>query len=305
MENQMHEVIFMGLRRNSVWIVVISMLVLALTLSNCGKGPREGCDSEVTTSKDGIQSTLVTPLFIVTPQDPFSVEALWQEGPHADTFVVAEDNTNNSCTQCHSPMNWNPTSENQPVKWTASQIDISPPTPLIDEVEWNNVSCNVCHPGEKDQIRGEFAWLENAPTDEYSEVDSSTVLCQKCHLAGEVEGHHSLDVEGSHSEFLCTDCHDAHSTAATCSSAGCHEPFTAECESIETHDKPHAEVTCSACHDNGEPQIKWNEEFQAWDTFRLSSRGNPVEYEPYTSHNLTLEVDCDRCHAPGDHPWDP
>jgi hypothetical protein len=301
----MHEVIFMGVRRNFVWVVVIIMLALALILSHCGKGPREGCDPESTTSKDGIQSTFIAPLFTETPQDPVSVEAIWQEGPHADTYVVAEDQTNNSCAKCHSPMNWNPTSEELLTSGMGNQIEIDLTTPLTDEVEWNKVGCAVCHPGEKDQIKGDFAWLESAPTGDYSEVDSSTALCQKCHLLEEVEGHHSLYVEGSHSEFVCTDCHDAHSTAATCSSAGCHEPFAAECESIETHDKPHAEVTCSACHDCGEPQIKWNEEHQAWDTFRLSSEGNPMEYKPYTSHNLALEVDCDRCHAPGDHPWDP
>jgi hypothetical protein len=301
----MPEVIVAGSRRNAVWVVVIPMLALALTLSHCGKGPREGCDSESTKSKGGIQSTLIAPLFTATPQDPVSVEAIWQAGPHAATYVVAEDQTSNSCAKYHSPLNWIPTSEELPVNWTASQINFSPPTSPTDEVEWNNVSCIVCHPGEKDQIKGDFAWLESAPTGEYSEVDSSTVLCQKCLLSEEVKGHHSLHVEGSHSEFVCTDCHDAHDTSATCSSTGCHEPFGLECESIETHDKPHAEVTCSVCHDNGEPQIKWNEELQAWDTFYSSSEGNPMEHEPYTSHNLVLEVDCDRCHAPGDHSWDP
>jgi hypothetical protein len=301
----MHEVIFMGLRRNSHWVVVITTLVLALALSHCGKGPREGCDSEGTTSKDRIQSTHIAPLFTETPQDPVSVETIWGASPHAATYVVAREKTNNACAKCHSPLNWTPISKEIPDSGIDTQIDTDPTTTLIAETEWQDIGCSVCHPDEKNNIKGDIAWLESALTGEYSEVDSSTALCQKCHLAEEVEGHYSLYVEGSHSEFLCTDCHDPHSTAATCSSIACHEPFAAECEKIETHDKPHAEVSCSACHDNGEPQIKWNEEHQAWDTFRLSLRGNPMEYEPYTSHNLALEVDCDRCHAPGDHPWDP
>jgi hypothetical protein len=292
-------------RRNSGWGVVFTMLALALTLSNCVKRPREGCDSESTTPEDGVRSTLVAPLFTATPQNPVSIEALWQEGPHADTYVVAEDKTNNSCARCHSPVNWTPSSEELPASWKVSQIDISPPTPLIAEVEWRNVGCDICHPGEKDQIRGEFAWLEIAPTGGYSDVDTSTVLCQKCHLAENVEGHESVIVESSHADLFCTDCHDAHSITATCSSADCHEPFADECESIETHDKPHSEVTCSACHDGGESKINWNEDLGKWDTFR--SEGNEIEdeFKPFTSHNIVLEVNCDRCHEPGNHPWDP
>jgi hypothetical protein len=291
--------------RKFVWIVISLMLTLSLSLSACGSRSKDGCEEESNSPEKGNYSTPVEPLLTATPQDPLLIEALWQDGPHADTHVVAKDNTNNSCARCHSPLNWIPISEEMPASWTASQIEISLPTPLIAKLDWSNVGCIVCHPGEKDQIAGNFAWLEIAPQGIYSEVDTSTSLCQKCHLAGDVEGHYSISVKGSHSEFLCTDCHDAHDTTATCNSAGCHEPFAAECESIETHDKPHAEVTCSACHDGGEPEIEWNDVLQAWDTFNSTSEGNSGESKPYTSHNIVMEVDCDRCHAPGDHPWDP
>jgi len=299
------EVILVPDKRNIAKILLPSLWVLSLALSSCGNKPREGCEPENDPFENGNNITLTEPLLTATPQDPATVEAVWLSGPHAETYVIAEDMTNISCAQCHSPLNWNPSSGEVTVSWTDGQTGMVHPSPLIGEVDWQNIGCVVCHRGEKDQIQGEIAWFDPISMDEYADVESSTALCQKCHRAGEIDGHHSISLEGSHSELLCTDCHDPHNTSATCSSAGCHEPFAAECESIKTHDKPHSQVTCSACHDGEEPQIEWNEELQAWDTFRSGSIGIPMEHEPYTSHNIVRDVDCDRCHAPGDHPWDP
>lgn len=281
------------------------LLTMALTLSCCGGRSSEGCEVERSAPQDNNSSSFAEPHKAVISQDPDVIETVWEAGPHADTYVVSMDNTNSSCARCHSPMNWTPTSEEIPASWTARLIDTETGPLLISKMEWANVDCQICHNVEKGQIIGEIAWLEIAPQGIYSEVDTSTALCQKCHLAEGVEGHEAVMVESSHADFLCADCHDAHSTIASCSSAGCHEPFAEECESIETHDKPHSEVTCNACHDGGESKIDWNEELGKWDTFL--SEGNAItdEFKPFTSHNVVLEVNCDRCHAPGDHPWDP
>jgi hypothetical protein len=113
-------------------------------------------------------------------------------------------------------------------------------------------------------------------------------------------GHRAVTLGANHAELDCTACHEAHDGSASCTGSGCHEPFAAECEPPQTHDKPHAQVSCSACHDAQGLEIIWNEGTAKWDTAVAYREG---ELRPYTSHNLALEVDCDRCHEPGNHPW--
>jgi hypothetical protein len=276
-------------------------IFLTLTMVGCGR-PREGCDpkpeeSNISNLEDA------NPTVIPTLQSPEMIQTIWDAGPHADTFVVSEDNTNSSCARCHAPLNWAPTKEDIPVSWVENQIDPATSSSYISNAEWKHVSCSSCHASEEAQRQGNFSWLEIPSLERYSDVETTTQLCQKCHFESPHPGHRALSIDGAHSELLCTDCHDSHDATATC--AACHEPFAQECESIDTHDKPHSEVTCSACHDAGEPEIQWNEELLAWDTFRPDLMNDLDGYESYVSHNILLEVDCDRCHSPGDHPWDP
>lgn len=280
-------------------------LLLTILLVGCGNRTREGCKPENQVQGDDPELQVPDPMAIPTLQDPETIRALWHDGPHANTFILSEDNTNSSCARCHAPLNWTPTKVDIPASWVERQIDPAPASLHISEKEWTHVDCEVCHSSQENQIDGKFAWLEIAPLETYAEMETTTQLCQKCHLESMHDSHQPLILKGSHGDFNCTDCHDPHSSSATCSSSTCHEPFAKECERIETHDKPHSEVTCVACHDGDEPEIEWNEEQQAWDTVRPSLANNPKDYEPYVSHNIMLAVDCDRCHAPGDHPWDP
>jgi len=292
-------------KKVSRWSIVSLFLMFTIFLAGCGGRTREGCDPVAATPENGNNSLIADPLITATPQDPETIQAVWKVSPHADAYVVAVDNMNSSCARCHAPLDWAPTAKDIPANWTANKVEVAPASVLITELEWTHVDCKVCHNTEVDQITGDFVWLEIAPLEIYSEVETSTELCQKCHLTNKLEGHQSLMLEGNHRDFLCTDCHDAHTTTATCSSSGCHEPFANECESIETHDKPHSEVTCSACHAGGDPRIDWNEDVGAWDTFVPVGDEMDDEFKPFTSHNILLEVDCDRCHEPGNHPWDP
>jgi hypothetical protein len=111
--------------------------------------------------------------------------------------------------------------------------------------------------------------------------------------------------EGVHAEQYCIDCHDAHNGSATCGSSTCHQTFGQECIAIETHDKPHSEVTCGGCHDGLGLPIGWNEVIGKWDTFLGGDPRIDQDARPINSHSIVREVDCDRCHSPGDHPWDP
>ncbi len=273
-------------RNNLLTALVIFLMTI---LSACGGSGRPQC--EPTPGAD--DSAAANPTS--TPQSPEEIRALWSSGPHADTQVLSEDGQNEDCATCHDRLNWIPSkSSNSTVgsKWASS-----PSTePVLDE---GAVTCEICHEGEPGE--GEIAWLADPPMHVYEEVMGPTQLCIKCHLENDTEGHLGISVMGPHIDFECVDCHNSHDTTSSCTDSGCHSPFAQECEPIQTHDKPHAEVTCSACHDATGMTIAWNEAYSAWDTF--IEVGEDAASRSITSHQLAPEVDCDRCHEPGNHPW--
>lgn len=289
-------------RSTMSWCWLVLPLAFLLTVTSC-QGKRDDCEEKNPNPKGNTPDNNLALLPTATSQDPEMIQAIWETGPHADTYIVSDENTNSNCTRCHAPMNWNPTLENSAESSGGSSAKSAINSNFVSEGDWLHVGCSVCHKTENEQIVSDHVWLENPLQQEYIEVDSSTALCDKCHLAAEVDGHESVIVEGSHIDFQCTDCHDAHDGTASCSASGCHEPFAQECERIQTHDKPHSETSCSACHDAGEPKIAWNEANEVWDAFTPLGEGTTDEIKPYTSHDIILEVPCDRCHAPGNHPW--
>lgn len=271
---------------------IIMLLAACGLLSGCGK-PRPACATEPPAAGSTPQATEVA-------LDPEQVQLLWEAGPHASSQAFENNGEDGSCARCHALESWAPTEVELPLSW--SQAGIAPGTTLARaQGEWSPVGCAVCHQGEPEAIEGEIAWLEVPPALVYSPVESVTELCEKCHLAGDVENHLSVAVSGSHVEMTCTDCHDPHDGTASCTGSGCHEPFTLECEPIETHDKPHMEASCAACHDADGLDIDWNDADQAWDTVIRDATGGG--YRPYASHALVLQVACERCHEPGNHPW--
>jgi hypothetical protein len=265
--------------------VIFSMTILTA----CGGSRRPPCEP----TPNGDDSAAANPAS--TPQSPEEIRTLWDSGAHADTQVLREDDQNEDCATCHDRSNWIP---GQISSSAVRSILASSPATDTNSDE-GAVTCENCHVGEPGE--GEIAWLADPQMGEYDEISGPTQICKKCHLENGYEGHLGIFVMGPHDDFECVECHDSHDTTSSCTASGCHSPFAQECEPIQTHDNPHAEVTCSACHDATGMQIAWNEEHSAWDTFTEVSEDAAARF--VTSHQLALEVDCDRCHEPGNHPW--
>ena len=231
--------------------------------------------------------------------DPVIIETAWKSSPHADTFILDETGQNNTCAQCHAPINWLPSMEDLPESCYACKFELEPPPPTIAESEWLDVPCKVCHKlDKKDNVQPEYAWLEIAPLDEYASVASPSELCLKCHAPVDVPGHGIPQVGGDHPGYQCTDCHSAHDTIASCDAAGCHDNVIQPSTPIPGHDADHSSVACAACHDGSGMEVGPDEESGLWTTF-LSSNGDRFAF---TSHNIVLEAKCDRCHFAGN-PW--
>jgi hypothetical protein len=230
--------------------------------------------------------------------DPDAIRVAWQENPHADTYVLTEQGTNSACARCHSPVNWIPSMEDMPESCYSCKFTIEPPPPLIEEQNWEHIQCNVCHKVKKDEVAPEYAWLEIPPIEEYAQVSSSSELCLKCHSGAQLPGHPAVEVAGAHADMLCTDCHDAHTAAASCGPAGCHTALDEQPGPIPGHDSDHQAVSCAACHDAGNLIVQPDEEGY-WVTFLPGEQEAAIAF---TSHNTVLEAPCERCHFRGN-PW--
>jgi hypothetical protein len=193
--------------------------------------------------------------------------------------------------------------EDLPESCYACKFELEPPPPTIAEADWADVACKVCHKvDKKDNILPEFAWLEIAPLGEYATVASASELCLKCHASGDVPGHGSIQLEGDHPGYVCTDCHSAHDTKASCLEAGCHDAVVEAATPIAGHDADHQAVTCGACHDGSGMEVGPDEETGLWTTFVSRTTATGDERFAFTSHAIVLASSCERCHFP-DNPW--
>lgn len=281
------------------WWFIVVISVLGMSLTSCEGRP--SCESiEATATAVALAAGTSVPL------EAGEVEERWERGVHAHTFITGDsEGGNSSCARCHSPMDWEPLASERPEAWEAHSLEgISEPN-QISEQEWSHVHCEVCHAQPNNEIDGEFSWLEIPPLGIYEEVATIGQLCKKCHIPEVDNDHTPFIFVGVHAELNCTDCHDAHDGSATCGTSTCHQSFSQECIEIETHDKPHSEITCGGCHDGLGLAIGWNKELEKWDTYYGGDPRIEQGARPFNSHNIVLAVDCDRCHAPGDHPWDP
>lgn len=285
------------MKRRDGWIGTVRVLglLMALTLVACGTDgdeTREQVAPEVERQAGPTQISDSPPANEAGP----SVEAisgLWQEGAHASTFVLDEQDQNSTCARCHAPVNWLPSMDDMPESCMACKFEVDPPPPVIPEGEWTHVECKVCHKYKKDVLQPEAVWLEIAAIEEYIEVASVTELCDKCHLAGGLEAHASIRVAGDHAGYDCTDCHDAHSTQASCGGVDCHPTQMDGSEGIVGHDADHASVSCSACHDAAGMSVGPAVESGLWLTYL------PETEIAMTSHETQRSVDCSRCHFAG------
>ncbi len=233
--------------------------------------------------------------------DPAAIEAAWKASEHARTFVVDASGQNNSCAQCHAPINWLPSMDTLPESCFACKFELEDPPPYIPEDAWTHIPCKVCHRLDRDDnVQPEIAWLDIAPLDEYIDVASSTELCLKCHAPTDIPQHGRVELVNAHADYECTDCHDAHTATATCVSEACHSDVIQPTIPIPGHDADHQAVACVACHDASGMQVGLDDESNLWITFAIG----PADTEPFAfpSHDIVLESRCDRCHFV-DNPW--
>ena len=226
---------------------------------------------------------------------PDSIQPLWEASPHAHTYVLDELGMNSTCALCHAPINYVPSMEDMPEACSTCKFEVEPPPPTIAEADWDNVPCNVCHRVKKGEVQPEYAWLAIPPIDEYEDLNSTTDLCLKCHGQSDIAGHEMPDLANAHAGYTCTQCHDAHSTIATCASEICHANAKTPTPPIPGHDADHQAVTCWACHDAAGLAVGPDGQGN-WTTLL------PASSIPYASHNIVKQASCDRCHFVNN-PW--
>ena len=232
---------------------------------------------------------------IPTEIAPTQIQSLWEASPHAQTYVLDELGINSTCARCHAPINYVPSMDDMPASCAVCKFEIAPPPPTIAEADWDNVPCNVCHRLKKGEVQPEYAWLSIPPIDEYEDVASTTDLCLKCHGQIDIAGHEMPDLANAHAGYTCTQCHDAHTTTATCASEVCHANALNPPAPIPGHDNNHEAVTCWACHDAAGLAVGPDEQGN-WVSFL------PESSIPYASHNIVKQALCERCHF-ADNPW--
>ena len=285
-------------------IYSITILIFILFITACNEkndsNNSQSTNNQTSQSNDSGQTSNDQQDGTVSEDPLVIIETSWENSPHANTYVVDSKEQNNDCAQCHSPINWMPTLDNLPESCFVCKFEVSDPEPYISESEWESVKCMTCHKfNKKGEIEEGIFWLEIAPLEQYADVETSTELCTKCHLEMDnIERHPGTQIAGAHEGYNCDDCHDPHSTSATCSSAECHSTFGMEDPPVLGHDDDHQLVTCVACHDADGLDVGPNVE-NAWFTFLTEGE----ETYQYSSHNVVLAVDCERCHYP-DNPWD-
>ncbi len=245
--------------------------------------------------------------------DPIAdAQQLWKTSAHANAFVVDDQGKNNSCAQCHAPINWKPTLDDIPETCLVCKFELEEPPPFISENDWTHVPCLVCHEEDKKgNIQPEYTWLEIPALEEYASVETTTELCLKCHEASKAPEHVTVVVGGDHTGMQCTECHQPHSSTTSCDSADCHPDVFSSTDSIVGHDEEHQDVSCVACHDSAGWEVGPDEELGYWITYipwvyeiNVGEADTIVETGiiPFTSHEIVLEAPCERCHF-SENPW--
>lgn len=278
--------------------LILLFLIAGLTACQSSESPTASSpDAQATQPSRGGEATSEDPVDEQEAPSAGDIKQAWQTSPHANTYVEGD---NNVCARCHAPVVFVPSIDDISESCLVCKFEIAPPPNSLAQETWTNIECNVCHLVNKnDEVEPEYAWLLFLLINEYEQVDSSTELCGKCHTDPDLDlpGHMAVIVGGAHADYSCTDCHDAHSTTASCGAAGCHDDMAAD---IPGHDEAHESVSCVACHDADDMAIGPGEDLGTWITF-LPPDSEGVSY-PFTSHNTQLEANCDRCHYPNN-PW--
>ena len=243
-----------------------------------------------------------TPMTTPTP-DTSLVRQMWQSSPHANTYDQGKG-PNTYCAKCHSPRNWDPAAKIDPqpncvsCKFSFDPVmRVAKSNPPVAQADWKSIGCEQCHPTENGVTSSQIAWL-NTVTGKYEPVANSTALCEKCHTDTDTIRHKRDLANSVHATFTCTQCHDPHTTTASCTAQACHPNVLNPSKPIPGHDKAHATVSCVACHDGSKLAVGIDKSTTMWITFRTTELLGRATTEAYQSHNIQLAVDCNKCHAP-------
>jgi hypothetical protein len=281
------------------FLAILLLGILFLFITSCAGVEQAPSPNQVNLQGGELSTQDSLSEVAVEERSPEDIPAVWSAGPHASTFVSGDGGKNSDCARCHSPVEFIPSMDDLPESCFTCKFTVDPPPPVIAEEDWSHVACKVCHEVKKGVVNPEVAWLEIAAIGEYSQPASTTGLCLKCHTGSGRADHLDLSLAGTHTELVCTDCHDAHTTQASCFLAGCHAGLAAV--DIHGHDDNHAALSCAACHDASGLEVQVNQD-GAWSTYRAYDRDGQAGLRPFFSHNIVKVVDCQRCHFP-DNPW--
>lgn len=192
----------------------------------------------------------------IAEQQPIIWNA-WNAGPHAAAYDLGKG-PNTFCARCHSPSNWDYASHVDPppncvsCKFPTDAIPrVAKGNPYVPVDDWRGIDCSSCHFQVNGKVSSEIAWWD-ASTGYYETLSSSTELCEKCHQDTETL-RHRMTLDGvTHANFTCVNCHDPHTTNASCGSSGCHEQVVA---TIAIYNPLHTGITnndaCLVCHTDG------------------------------------------------------
>jgi hypothetical protein len=231
----------------------------------------------------------------------------WQKSAHAHTYDLHKG-PNTYCAQCHAPRNWDPQAVIDPPPNCVSckfefedEPRIAAGNPLVPPEEWRDIRCDNCHEMNEGLADPELAWWDQA-AGQYVPVADASAQCAQCHTDTETIRHRRELGNEAHADFQCTDCHDAHSTAAGCSDSECHADLSPENHGEDVDGSGHTAVSCVACHDASGLEVAPLEDGGIWTTWRTTELLGRTTTKPYQSHALGLEVACRRCHFAGN-PW--
>lgn len=287
------------MQRRTLILSLIAAAFLAVGLTACQPGtetpPQGQASPQVPTNQGSPTGAPQSPGSPTETVPPPLIQSQWEASPHGNTYVLDELGNNSTCARCHAPTSFIPSMDDMPESCAACKFEVDPPPPTIAQTDWDNVPCNVCHRVKKGEVQPEFAWLSIPPIDEYEDLSSTTDLCLKCHGQIDIAGHEMPDLANAHAAYTCTQCHDPHTTTATCASEICHADVLNPTTPIVGHDEDHQAVTCWACHDAAGLAAGPDEQGK-WVTFL------PASSTPYASHNIVKQAPCERCHYLNN-PW--
>lgn len=282
------------MHERSVFVIIV-VIIIGLFLA-----------AGTVTAAPSFASTSSTPEATESPRVATEEElqlayAEWSASRHADTYDDGIG-ANTTCARCKSPLNWDPENKAQEEALDCYSCKREPGearpdltgSELVEQVDWMSIGCEVCHQPIGTSYAVEISFWDQANRT-YISVEDTNELCAKCH-----EGLHGFEVMGeqeaspAHNQWECTQCHGVHGAPSDCTD--CHDPQTGA--GAPEHAR-HPSVNCTACHDAGKLGIWLEDDPTSKHYMQFVSIRFAHTMTAWPSHNLSTEVDCVRCHHPG------